>query len=272
MPCHFVYALKLDKHGNVARYKARLVADGNRQTPDMYSATFAAVPTHTSFRLFMAMATANDWEVDHWDIKTAFLHADIDTEIYIKPPPGYVFQDPKCDYLQVLKSLYGLRQAMRLFLADLDAFLKSSGFIKLDSESCIYARYSAEGVITMLILVYVDDIIVACAFQAAIDALFAQAKAKYDINTLGAINFYLGMEVIRNRKSAQPSCDRRPTWTALPRTMAWSGRSVATTLCRCVPIRNCGNRRQKSFWGRQRKTRTRYVTSTTRASLDPSST
>ena len=85
----YVYDIKRDSEGNVKRYKARLVAQGFNQVPGRdFDETWAPVPSSATTRALFAVAAAKDWEVHHVDVKTAFLNAKMDKEMYINLPEG----------------------------------------------------------------------------------------------------------------------------------------------------------------------------------------
>jgi hypothetical protein len=86
----WVFAVKYNQtDGSVDRFKARLVARGDSQLPGIdYDETYAPVAGFTSFRMIVALATHLDLILEHFDITTASLYGDIDTEIYRKQPPG----------------------------------------------------------------------------------------------------------------------------------------------------------------------------------------
>ena len=85
----FVFDIKHDAEGKMTRYKARLVAQGFNQVPGRdFDETWAPVPSAATTRALFAVAAASGWEVHHVDVKTAFLNAKMDKEMYIKLPDG----------------------------------------------------------------------------------------------------------------------------------------------------------------------------------------
>ena len=88
-----------------------------------YHETFALVAKMDSIRLVLAISASKNWEVNHMDIKSEFLHGYINEEIYMKQPEGYI-SDPSLVYKRK-KSLYGLKQAPREWYSKMDAFLLS---------------------------------------------------------------------------------------------------------------------------------------------------
>ena len=89
--CRWVFAVKFNLDGSVARLKARLVTKGYAQTYGVdYSDTFSHVAKLTSVRLFISLIASYDWDLHELDIRNAFLHGDLQNEVYMEQPPGFV--------------------------------------------------------------------------------------------------------------------------------------------------------------------------------------
>jgi hypothetical protein len=90
LPSHWVYKIKRDGAGNVQRYKARLVCEGNHQIEGIdYQATYAPPAHFGHVRLELSIAAKYDLEIHQMDVCTAFLVVDFEEEIYMHPPQGY---------------------------------------------------------------------------------------------------------------------------------------------------------------------------------------
>lgn len=108
--CKWVFKLKHGADGQIARFKARLVAQGySQQYGSDYDEVFAPVVRQTTFRTLMAVAAKQRMIVKQYDVKTAFLNGDLQEEIYMRQPPGYVSKGNERKVCKLKKSLYGLK-------------------------------------------------------------------------------------------------------------------------------------------------------------------
>ena len=110
--CKWVLRKKLKLDGIIDKFKARLVAKGYKQKADVdFFDTFSPITRITSIRLLIAVATIYDLKIHQMDVKTAFWIGDLDEEIYMDQPEGFVESSQESKVCKLTKSLYGLKQA-----------------------------------------------------------------------------------------------------------------------------------------------------------------
>ena len=112
--CKWIFKKKEGATPQDLKYKARLVAKGYSQREGIdYKEVFSPVVKHSSIRVFLALVASQNLELEQLDVKTAFLHGDLEEQIYMQQPPGFEAPD-KEDHVCLLKrSLYGLKQSPR---------------------------------------------------------------------------------------------------------------------------------------------------------------
>ena len=200
----WVFKVKYNSDNTIQRFRARLVAKGFTQVPGSdYYETFSPVFSHTSFRSTLALAAAYDMRIDIWDLKNGFIQQKIDVEhMYMECPDGYskLMDDGSPAALHCLRSIYGLRQSSMLLHERLTKHLSRHGFKQLKSDKCVYVK--GEGASRQILLVWVDDIILATARDddAARKKFDADLRSEFEVSpwTSGEANFILGMNVKRD--------------------------------------------------------------------------
>ena len=136
-----MFKLKHNADGSIDRYKARLVAQGYSQEPGQdYDEIYAPVAKYTSIRSVLAIANQLDLDIYQMDVKTAFLNGNLENEIFMRQPEGYVSQEHPNFVCKLNKGIYGLKQAARCWNVAIDDYLKSSGYTQSTADPCIIVR------------------------------------------------------------------------------------------------------------------------------------
>ncbi|KAH9789507.1 Integrase catalytic domain-containing protein [Citrus sinensis] len=164
----WVYKIKRDGNDQVERYRARLVVKGYAQK-----------------------------EVD---VKTAFLHGELEEEIYMLQPEGFAETGKENLVCRLNKSLYGLKHAPRCWYKRFDSFIMSLGYNRLSSDHCAYYKRFEDNDFIILLL-YVDDMLVAGPNKDRIQELKAQLAREFEMKDLGSANKILGMQIHRDRNN-----------------------------------------------------------------------
>ena len=186
----WIYKTKIDQHGNLERFKARLVVKGCSQRVGVnYTETFAPVARFETIRLFLAVTAQKKFGLCQFDIKTAFLNGRIDEEIYMSQPEG--FDDGSGRVCRLHKSLYGLKQAPRAWNTVFDDFLQKFGLTRSKNDPCLYTSDD------LLVVLYVDDGLIAARTADAGDKLVTAMSSAFEATTSSA-NYYLGIQIKRS--------------------------------------------------------------------------
>lgn len=193
--CMWVFKLKCDANGTINRFKARLVAKGCAQRKGMdYNETYSPVVRYTSIRFLIAMAVHYNLEIDQMDAVTAFLQGKLTEDIYMKQPK--LFEDGTSRVCRLNKSIYGLKQASRVWNMELDSVLKEFGLKCSKHDTCIY--FLVKDKLILVVAVYVDDLIIFSNDATQTKKIKQHLSDRFKMKDLGLAKYILGMEIIRN--------------------------------------------------------------------------
>ena len=193
----WVYKIKIDEHGNISKFKARVVAKGYDQEEGVdYMATFSPVLMYKSKRLVISLSVLCHAHIRQYDVKTAFLNATVKETIYVKVPEG-MNAGPN-QVLRLNKALYGIKQAPREWHIEIDTFIKSLGYQSCIKDTCLYYKQSRTRQV-IIIGIFVDDILSMFNDNDKNEWYLDEQKlkAKYDISDLGDLHHILGMRVTK---------------------------------------------------------------------------
>lgn len=197
--CKWIYKRKLDEDGNIVRYKARLVAQGFSQMYGTdFDEVFAPVVRQVTFRTLLTVAGQRNMLVKHADVKTAYLHGEMEEAVFMKQPLGYEAEDTGAVCL-LKKGLYGLRQSGCIWNKKIDGVLKQIGFLQSANDPCLYVRSNNEG--NTYLVIYVDDIVIACHSEEEYDNIMRDMNKHFTVTSLGNIRHFLGIQVQQDGKS-----------------------------------------------------------------------
>ncbi|RDY02134.1 hypothetical protein CR513_14434, partial [Mucuna pruriens] len=164
----WVYKVKVKPIGEVAKYKARILA----KTGLDYNEVFAPVARIETIRLVM-------WLLHQLDVKSAFVNGPLEEEVYVCPPPSFEVTEHENKVYKLKKVLYGLKQAPRAWNDRIDCFLLQLDFNKCTTEYGVYMTYWLPG-----------------AIQHSVNEFKRIIMLEFEMIDLGLLSCFLGMEFV----------------------------------------------------------------------------
>jgi hypothetical protein len=182
----WVYRRKINKYGQIIKYKARWCIRGDMQKEGIdYQEVYSSVVKSMTYKLLFNRAAVEDLEIEQMDVKTAFLNSPIDAEVYMEQPEGFEDPDHPADewVCKLNRAIYGLKQAPRAWYFTLAKFLISLGFKPCDADRSVF--YNKD----MQVAVYVDDLLLFGSDKRKIQSLKEALSQRFEMEDLGACSW-----------------------------------------------------------------------------------
>ena len=203
----WVFKIKHKADGSIEKYKARLVAKGFKQKQGIdYTETFSPVVKHVTLRMVIAITKYFDWSLDQLDVVTAFLYGEMKEKVFCAIPEG-VDIDKDFDCFELVKAIYGLKQASRVWNETFHEFVCSIGFQASSFDPCFYIKVASGQCV--LLLVYVDDVLVTGSSTEMIARTKSDLKMRFEMTDSGKCAFVLGIELVDDIDGSVTMCQRR---------------------------------------------------------------
>ena len=207
----WVYKQKIGPDGSVERYKARLVAQGFSQKYGLdYDETFSAVVRFESLRTLISLAVQNGMKLHQMDVTTAFLNGELEDEVYMRQPEGFVSKGQEDLVCKLKQSIYGLKQSPRCWNFALDSHLKKMGFEQAKGDPCLYMASEGE---LFIIAVYVDDIVLAGSSDKQMVQVKETLAKQFQVKDMGELHYFLGVNIDQDKESDRV-CIGQPAYTS----------------------------------------------------------
>jgi hypothetical protein len=189
----WLFKIKHATDGSIEKYKARFVARGFSQKEGIdYDETFALVARYTSIRTIISLASVLGWKLHQMDVNTAFLNGQVEEEVYIEQPEGFLVHR-KESHVQIKEALYGMKQAPRAWYVRIDSYLQSLGFSKSAVDPNLYFKIIENH--PLILVLYVNDL-----FLTGEEQLIAQCKREltfeFEMEDIGLMHYFLDLEVM----------------------------------------------------------------------------
>ena len=191
--CKWIFDVKRD-----GRFRARLVACGYSQIPGVdFTESYSPVIHDITWRILIIILLIKGYEALIADVETAFLHGELDEEIYMECPPGFDGGPDECELL--CKSMYGLVQAARQFYKKFVSVLKARNYKRGNVDPCLFMKGFGKDALFMSI--HVDDSLIVGPMFATKQTLKALEDAGFNLKIEGDLEDYLSCEISIDREN-----------------------------------------------------------------------
>ncbi|XP_071913959.1 uncharacterized protein [Coffea arabica] len=192
----WIFKRKIKPDGSVDKYKARLVIKGYKQQEGLdYFDTYSPVTRINSIRIILAIAALRKLEIHQMDVKTAFLNGDLDEEIYMEQPEGFITPEKGNKVCKLVKSLYGLKQAPKKWHEKFDNVMITNGYKINVCDKCVYTKETEHGYV--ILCLYVDDILIVGSNDKMVKSTKDMLNSKFDMKDMGLADVILGVKITR---------------------------------------------------------------------------
>ena len=146
-----------------------------------------------SIRILLSIVVHYDYKIWQIDVKTAFLNDNLEEEIYMMQPEGFIAKNQEHMVCKLKRSIYGLKQTSTSWNIRFDQAIKSFGFEQNLDESCVYKRHRDKVVIFLVL--YVVDILLIGNDIGVMSSVKVWLLSQFDMKDLGEANFILGIKL-----------------------------------------------------------------------------
>ncbi|GJT84361.1 zinc finger, CCHC-type containing protein [Tanacetum coccineum] len=160
--CKWIFKRKLKVDGTVEKFKARLVIQGFKQ---------------------------KSW-IDYFDTYAP----ELEEEVYMNQPLGFIVPDNENKVFKLIKSLYGLKQAPKQWHQKFDEVVLSNGYLLNQANKCVYSKFDASGK-GVIICLYVDDMLIFGTDQVQVDLTKEFLSSRFSMKDMREADVILGIRI-----------------------------------------------------------------------------
>eukprot|EP00253_Pinus_taeda_P015671 PITA_15671 len=150
--------------------------------------------------MFLALSSFQKFKLFQMDMKSTFLNGDLEEEVYIEQPDGFILGNDPNLVCRLIKALYGLKQAPRAWYYRLDKYIHQQGFSKGSVDSNLHINFENDKL--LILVVYVDDIIFGSNEEAMSQSFALVMQKEFEMSLLGELTYFLGLQIQQNEDDA----------------------------------------------------------------------
>ena len=148
----------------------------------------------TPVRLVLSLATSHGWCLCQLNVNNAFLQGTLTEDVFIAQPQGFTDIDHPNHVFRLRKAIYGLKQAPRAWYNELKQFLLTFGNLNSTADTSLFILRHI--VVTIYLIVYVDDIIITCNNPLVVQHFITLLSTQFSLKDLGPLTYFLSVEVL----------------------------------------------------------------------------
>ncbi|GJV50141.1 zinc finger, CCHC-type containing protein [Tanacetum coccineum] len=184
-----------DVDGTIEKFKARLVIQGFKQKSGIdYFNTYAPVACISTIRLLIDMAPIHNLIIHQMDVKTTFLNGELDKEVYMNQPRGFIIHGNENKVCKLIKSLYRLKQAPKQWHQKFNEVVLFNGYLLNQADKCVYRKFYEFGK-GFIICLYVNDMLNFGTNQVQIDLTKEFLSSRFFMKDMGEVDVILGIRI-----------------------------------------------------------------------------
>ncbi|GJU08274.1 zinc finger, CCHC-type containing protein [Tanacetum coccineum] len=159
-----------------------------------YFDTYALVAHISTIRLLIALASIHNLINHLIDVKKTFLNGELDEEVYINQPQGFIMPENENKVCKLIKSLYGLKQVPKQLHQKFDKVVLSNGYLLNHADKCIYRKFDETGK-GVIICLYVDDMLIFGTDQVKVDLTNEFLSSSFSMKDMGEADVIFGIRI-----------------------------------------------------------------------------
>ncbi|GJT20674.1 zinc finger, CCHC-type containing protein [Tanacetum coccineum] len=154
----------------------------------------AEVARMSTISLLIATASIHNLIIHQMDVKTTFFNGELEEEVYMNQPEGFIMPGNENKVCKLIKSLYGLKQAPKQWHQKFDEVVLSNGYLLNQADKCVYSKFDKTGK-GVIIYLYVDGMLIFGTDQVQVDLTKEFLLSRFSIKDMGEADVILGIRI-----------------------------------------------------------------------------
>ncbi|GJY73521.1 zinc finger, CCHC-type containing protein [Tanacetum coccineum] len=192
--CKWIFKIKLKVDRTIEKFKVRLVIQGFRQKSRInYFDTYALVTRISTIIPLIALASIHNLIIHQMDVKTVFLNGELNEEVYMNQPQGFIMLGNENKVCKLIKSQYGLKHAPKQWHQKFDDSFVNS-YLLNQADKYVYRKFNETGK-GVIICLYVDGMLIFGTNQVQVDLTKEFLSSRFSMKDMGEADVIFGIKI-----------------------------------------------------------------------------